>query len=66
VTNLSHDKLKVKNKTPMMYENKPVLYPLEMIMNQGTKAIHARKLIQGDGNENERRSTVRKERRRFM
>jgi len=56
----------MKNKTPMMYENKPALYPLEMIMNQGTKAIHARKLIPGDGNENERRSTVRKERRRFM
>jgi hypothetical protein len=56
----------MKNKAPMTYENKPALYPLEMIINQGTKAIHARKLIPGDGNENERRSTVRKERRRFM
>jgi hypothetical protein len=56
----------VKNDTPMIYENKPTLYPLEIIINQGTKAIHARKLILGDGNENEKRRTVRKERRRFM
>ncbi len=50
----------------MIYENKPTLYPLEMIISQGTKANHDRKLILGDGNENEKRRTVRKERRRFM
>ncbi len=55
----------MKNNAPIKYENKITLYPLEIIMNQGTKAIHARKLIQGEGNENDKRSIVRKERRRF-
>jgi hypothetical protein len=58
--------LKTKNNAPIKYENKPTLYPPDMINNQGTKAIHTRRLIQGDGNEKERRSTVRKEKKRFI
>jgi hypothetical protein len=57
--------LKTKNREPIKYENNPTLYPVEIIMNQGTKAIQARKLIPGDGNENDRRVIVRKERKRF-
>ena len=45
-------------------ENKPTLYPVEIILNHGTKAIQARELMHGDGNENERRRIVRKERKR--
>ncbi|OHB99230.1 MAG: hypothetical protein A3G70_03905 [Planctomycetes bacterium RIFCSPLOWO2_12_FULL_39_13] len=66
MTNLSHDKLIMKNNTPIMYENNPVLYPVEMIMSQGTRAAQARKLTQGDGNENENRNIARKESVRFV
>ncbi|KKM19218.1 hypothetical protein LCGC14_1657890 [marine sediment metagenome] len=48
------------------YHHNGIFQTQKMIMNHGTKAIHARKLILGDGNENEKRRTVRKERRRFM
>jgi len=57
--------LKTKNIKPTKYENVPTLYPVEIIINQGTKAIQARQLIPCDGNENERRVIVRKERKRF-
>jgi hypothetical protein len=58
--------LQTKNIKPIKNENKPVLYPIDIIMNHGTKAIQTRKLMHGDGNENERRRIVRKERKRFM
>jgi hypothetical protein len=65
VTNPIHVKLKIKNREPVKNENKPVLYPVAIIMNHGTKAIQARELIHGEGNENEKRRIVRKERKRF-